>query len=107
MVTCKTSRGDVFIVIVLVASSIVACLLAFLSALHLFGVDSRVVHEKGQTLGRALISLWFHLNWYEGQTHGRRSGMCCGRCRLKKFLFLFPILCLLLPRRFLVLVYWF
>ncbi len=85
---------------------LLACLLMVLSVLHLLGVDGYVVHEKGQTLGRTLISaLGLHLNWYEGQTTWLPAAwdVLWSLSIEEVFYLAFPILCLLLPRRFFVL----
>ncbi|TXI89860.1 MAG: acyltransferase [Burkholderiaceae bacterium] len=84
---------------------LLAGLLVILSVLHLLGVDGYVVHEKGQTLGRALLSaLGLHLNWYEGQTTWLPAAwdVLWSLSIEEVFYLVFPILCILLPRQFLV-----
>ena len=86
---------------------LLALLLILLSALHLMGVDGYVVHEKGQTLGRALLSaLGLHLNWYEGQTTWLPAAwdVLWSLSIEEVFYLAFPLLCLALPRKYLVLV---
>ncbi len=81
-------------------------LLTLLSVLHLMGIDGYVVHEKGQTLGRALLSaLGLHLNWYEGQTTWLPAAwdVLWSLSIEEVFYLAFPLLCLMLPRRWLVL----
>jgi peptidoglycan/LPS O-acetylase OafA/YrhL len=84
---------------------IVPCLLALLavlSALHLLGVDGYVIHRPGQSLPRALLSaLGLHLNWYEGRT-GYLPGNWDVLWSLsieEAFYLGFPLACLLLRRR--------
>ena len=84
---------------------IVPCLLALLavlSALHLLGVQGYVIHRAGQSLPRALLSaLGLHLNWYEGRT-GYLPGNWDVLWSLsieEAFYLGFPLACLLLRRR--------
>lgn len=84
---------------------IVPCLLALLavlSALHLLGVPDYVIHRAGQSLPRALLSaLGLHLNWYEGRT-GYLPGSWDVLWSLsieEAFYLGFPLACLLLRRR--------
>ncbi len=77
-------------------------LLAVLSGFHLAGVPGFVVSAKQGGLGRALLSaLTFHLNWLEG-----RLGYLPGAWDIlwslsieEMFYLFFPIACLLLARR--------
>ncbi|HEX7731069.1 MAG TPA: acyltransferase [Rhodanobacter sp.] len=87
---------------------IVPCLLALLavlSALHLLGVQDYVIHHAGQSLPRALLSaLGLHLNWYEGRT-GYLPGSWDVLWSLsieEAFYLGFPLACLLLRRRVLL-----
>lgn len=87
---------------------IVPCLLALLavlSALHLLGVQNYVIHRAGQSLPRALLSaLGLHLNWYEGRT-GYLPGNWDVLWSLsieEAFYLGFPLACLLLRRRVLL-----
>lgn len=84
---------------------IVPCLLALLavlSVLHLRGVPDYVIHRPGQSLPRALAAaLGLHLNWYEG-----RTGYLPGNWDVlwplsieEAFYLGFPLACLLLRRR--------
>ncbi|BFI95310.1 MAG: acyltransferase [Rhodanobacter sp.] len=84
---------------------IVPCLLALLavlSALHLLGVQDYVIHRPGQSLPGALLSaLGLHLNWYEGRT-GYLPGSWDVLWSLsieEAFYLGFPLACLLLRRR--------
>ncbi|MFZ6798266.1 acyltransferase family protein [Undibacterium sp. Di24W] len=84
---------------------LLALLLIVLSLMHLFGVDGYVVHEKGQTLGRALLSaLGLHLNWYEGQTTWLPAAwdVLWSLSIEEVFYLAFPLMCIFLPRRWLV-----
>ncbi|MBD8872397.1 acyltransferase [Rhodanobacter sp. DHB23] len=77
-------------------------LLAVLSVLHLLGVQDYVIHRAGQSLPRALLSaLGLHLNWYEGRT-GYLPGSWDVLWSLsieEAFYLGFPLACLLLRRR--------
>ncbi|MEW9573695.1 acyltransferase family protein [Rhodanobacter sp. Si-c] len=84
---------------------IVPCLLVLLvvlSVLHLLGVQDYVIHRAGQSLPRALLSaLGLHLNWYEGKT-GYLPGNWDVLWSLsieEAFYLGFPLACLLLRRR--------
>ncbi len=84
---------------------IVPCLLALLAvlgALHLLGARDYVIHRAGQSLPRALLAaLGLHLNWYEGQT-GYLPGSWDVLWSLsieEAFYLGFPLACLLLRRR--------
>ena len=82
------------------------CLLTTLCVLHALGVPGFVVHEHGQTLGRALFSaLGLHLNWYEGQTSWLPASwdVLWSLSIEEVFYLAFPVLCLTLPRPLLVL----
>lgn len=84
---------------------LLALLLIVLSALHLLGVDGYVVEEKGQTLGRALVSaLGLHLNWYEAQTTWLPASwdVLWSLSIEEVFYLAFPILCIVLQRRLFV-----
>ncbi|MBD8879040.1 acyltransferase [Rhodanobacter sp. 7MK24] len=87
---------------------IVPCLLALLavlSVLHLLGVQDYVIHRAGQSLPGALLSaLGLHLNWYEGHT-GYLPGSWDVLWSLsieEAFYLGFPLACLLLRRRVLL-----
>jgi peptidoglycan/LPS O-acetylase OafA/YrhL len=85
---------------------LLALLLLVLSTLHLLGVSGYVISEKGQTLARALLSaLALHLNWYEGQTTWLPAGwdVLWSLSIEETFYLVFPVICLLLPKRWLVL----
>jgi peptidoglycan/LPS O-acetylase OafA/YrhL len=84
---------------------IVPCLLALLavlSALHLLGAQDYRIHRAGQSLPGALLSaLGLHLNWYEGRT-GYLPGSWDVLWSLsieEAFYLGFPLACLLLRRR--------
>ncbi|MEW9624016.1 acyltransferase family protein [Rhodanobacter geophilus] len=84
---------------------IVPCLLALLvvlGALHLSGVQDYVIHRAGQSLPGALLSaLGLHLNGYEGRT-GYLPGSWDVLWSLsieEAFYLGFPLACLLLRRR--------
>ncbi len=86
---------------------LLAGLLIVLSTLHFTGWSDYRVAEHGQTLTRALFSaLGLHLNWYEGQTSWLPPAwdvlwsLSIEEC----FYLAFPLLCLYLPRHFLMLV---
>ncbi len=82
------------------------CLLGVLCVLHALDVPGFVVHEHGQTLGRALFSaLTLHLNWYEGQTSWLPASwdVLWSLSIEEVFYLAFPLLCLALPRRLLIL----
>jgi len=87
---------------------IVPCLLALLvvlSVLHLLGAKDYVIHRAGQSLPGALLSaLGLHLNWYEGRT-GYLPGSWDVLWSLsieEAFYLGFPLACLLLRRRVLL-----
>lgn len=85
---------------------LLALLLLVLSALHGLGVSGYVISEKGQSLGGALFSaLALHLNWYEGQTTWLPASwdVLWSLSIEETFYLAFPIICLLLPQRWLVL----
>lgn len=77
-------------------------LLAVLSALHLLGAQDYVIHRAGQSLpGALLAALGLHLNWYEGRT-GYLPGSWDVLWSLsieEAFYLGFPLACLLLRRR--------
>lgn len=84
---------------------LLALLLIVLSIMHFLGIDGYVVQEKGQTLGRALLSaLGLHLNWYEGQTTWLPAAwdVLWSLSIEEVFYLAFPVLCIVLPRRWLV-----
>ena len=84
---------------------LLALLLLVLSVLHGLGVSGYVVEEKGQTLGRALISaVGLHLNWYEAQTTWLPAAwdVLWSLSIEEVFYLAFPLVCLWLPRRLLV-----
>jgi peptidoglycan/LPS O-acetylase OafA/YrhL len=81
------------------------CLLTALSVLHLVQVPQFVVQENGQTLGGALFAaLTLQLNWYEAQNGWLPASwdvlwsLSIEEC----FYLLFPLLCLALPRKLLI-----
>jgi len=84
---------------------IVPCLLALLavlSALHLLGVSDYVIHRAGQSLPRAVLAaLGLHLNWYEAQTGYLPGGWdVLWSLSIEEAFYLgFPLACLLLRRR--------
>ena len=84
---------------------IVPCLLALLavlSALHLLGVQDYVIHRAGQSLPRAVLAaLGLHLNWYEAQTGYLPGGWdVLWSLSIEEAFYLgFPLACLLLRRR--------
>ncbi len=82
------------------------CLLSILCLLHILRVPGFVVYENGQTLGRTLVAaLGLHLNWYEGQTGWLPASwdVLWSLSIEEVFYLAFPLLCLMLPRRLLVL----
>ena len=87
---------------------IVPCLLALLavlSALHLLGVADYVIHRPGQSLPGALLSaLGLHLNWYEARTGYLPGGWdVLWSLSIEEAFYLgFPLACLLLRRRVLL-----
>lgn len=84
---------------------LLALLLIVLSVMHGLGVPGYVVEEKGQTLGRALVSaLGLHLNWYEAQTTWLPASwdVLWSLSIEEVFYLAFPILCIVLPRRLFV-----
>lgn len=89
-------------------SRIVPCLLALLavlSALHLLGAADYVIDRPGQSLPGALAAaLGLHLNWYEART-GYLPGNwdVLWSLSIEEVFYLgFPLLCLLLRRRVLL-----
>jgi peptidoglycan/LPS O-acetylase OafA/YrhL len=85
---------------------LLALLLIVLSLMHGLGVSGYVVQEKGQTLWRALLSaLGLHLNWYEGQTTWLPAAwdVLWSLSIEEVFYLAFPLLCIFLPRKLLVL----
>jgi peptidoglycan/LPS O-acetylase OafA/YrhL len=85
---------------------LLALLLLVLSSLHVLGVSGYVISEKRQTLGGALFSaLALHLNWYEGQTTWLPASwdVLWSLSIEETFYLAFPIICLLLPQRWLIL----
>jgi peptidoglycan/LPS O-acetylase OafA/YrhL len=81
------------------------CLLAVLSLLHWLQVPQFVIQEKGQSWAGALFSaLTLHLNWYEGQNGWLPASwdvlwsLSIEEC----FYVCFPLLCLVLPRKLLI-----
>jgi peptidoglycan/LPS O-acetylase OafA/YrhL len=92
------------------AARILPCLLALLavlSALHGLGFADFTIAREGQSLWRALLAaLGLHLNWYEGVT-GYLPGNWDVLWSLsieEAFYLGFPLLCLVLRRRWLLLV---
>lgn len=85
---------------------LLAVLLIVLSVMHGLGISGYVVQEKGQTLSRALLSaLGLHLNWYEGQTTWLPAAwdVLWSLSIEEVFYLAFPVLCIMLPRKLLVL----
>ena len=77
-------------------------ILAVLSLMHLAGVPNFVISGERQSLGGALLSaLGFYLNWYEGMTGWLPGGwdVLWSLSIEEVFYFLFPILCLALRTR--------
>lgn len=84
---------------------LLALLLVVLTGLHFLGVDGYVVQAKGQTIGRALLSaLGLHLNWYEAQTTWLPAAWdVLWSLSIEEVFYIgFPVLCILLPQRILV-----
>ena len=84
---------------------LLALLLVVLTMLHFAGVDGYVVQAQGQTIGRALVSaLGLHLNWYEAQTTWLPASWdVLWSLSIEEVFYLgFPILCIVLPQRLLV-----
>jgi len=81
-------------------------LLAVLSALHALGFADFTITREGQSLPRALLAaLGLHLNWYEGVT-GYLPGNwdVLWSLSIEEVFYLgFPLLCLVLRRRWLLL----
>lgn len=85
---------------------LLALLLVVLSVMHGLGISGYVVQEKGQTLWRALLSaIGLHLNWYEGQTTWLPAAwdVLWSLSIEEVFYLAFPVLCIFLPRKLLVL----
>lgn len=82
-------------------------LMAALSALHLLGVPYFTIERAGQSLPRALFSVFaLHLNWYEGMT-GYLPGNwdVLWSLSIEEVFYLgFPLLCLFLRRQAVLLV---
>lgn len=73
-----------------------------LSLLHLAGVPYHVIDREGQSLGRALLAVaGLHLNWYEGRTGYLPGGwdVLWSLSIEEAFYLAFPVLCLLLRQR--------
>lgn len=85
---------------------LLALLLIVLSVMHGLEFSGYVVQEKGQTLWRALLSaIGLHLNWYEGQTTWLPAAwdVLWSLSIEEVFYLAFPLLCIFLPRKLLVL----
>jgi len=81
-------------------------LLLMLVTLHLLGVPGFVIDKPGQSLGGALLSaLGLYLNWYEGQTTWLPANWdVLWSLSIEELFYLaFPLVCWLLPRRWLLL----
>lgn len=81
-------------------------LLIVLSALHALGVPGYVIDKNGQSLGRALVAAVFlHINWYEGQVGWLPASWdVLWSLSIEELFYLaFPLACLWLPRRGLML----
>lgn len=86
---------------------LLALLLCVLSLMHFLGVSGYVVHEKGQTLGHALLSaLGLYLNWYEAQTTWLPAAwdVLWSLSIEEMFYLAFPILCVVCRPRYLLIV---
>jgi peptidoglycan/LPS O-acetylase OafA/YrhL len=84
-----------------------ALLLVVLSAMHLLDVPHYVIDRDDQSLGGALLSaLTLTLNWYEGRTGWLPGGwdVLWSLSIEEAFYVAFPLLCLLLHRRALLVV---
>jgi peptidoglycan/LPS O-acetylase OafA/YrhL len=82
------------------------CLIGVLCVLHWARVPQFVIDQHGQTLTRTVISaLGLHLNWYEGQTGWLPASWdVLWSLSIEEVFYLsFPVLCLTLPRRWLIL----
>ena len=80
-------------------------LLAVLSLLHVLGFNDYRISKPGQSLGGALLAaLGLHLNWYEGQTTWLPASwdVLWSLSIEEVFYLAFPLLCLWVPRRALV-----
>lgn len=92
------------------AARILPCLLlllAVLAVLHLAGVPFHVIDGEGQSLGGALFAaLGLHLNWYEGRTGWLPGGWdVLWSLSIEEVFYLgFPLLCLLVRARALLVV---
>jgi peptidoglycan/LPS O-acetylase OafA/YrhL len=82
-----------------------AVLLIFISVLHFLHVPYFRIENEGQTWQGAISSaIFLHLNWYEGQTTWLPAAwdVLWSLSIEEVFYIAFPILCLLLPKRFLL-----
>lgn len=86
---------------------LLAVLLLVLNLFHALGVPDYVVNAPGQSvMGATVSALTMTLNWYEGRTNEWLPGAWDVLWSLsieEAFYLLFPLLCLCLPRRLLVL----
>ncbi|TDM04925.1 MAG: hypothetical protein C4K60_21065 [Ideonella sp. MAG2] len=85
---------------------LLAVLLLVLNLFHALGVPGYVVNAPGQSvMGATASALTMSLNWYEGRTNEWLPGAWDVLWSLsieEAFYLLFPLLCLCLPRRWLV-----
>jgi peptidoglycan/LPS O-acetylase OafA/YrhL len=82
-------------------------LLVVLSVMHLAGVPEFVIDKPGQSLAGALFSaLTLHLNWYEGRTTWLPGAwdVLWSLSIEELFYLIFPLMCIWLPRRLLILL---